>query len=61
MFGDVILYNNNRQLNIRQIRKAQEGEYVPADYMPTSEKNTDGMYQELVKYIGKISNSYLRS
>ena len=44
----------------RQIRKAQEGEYVPADYMPTSEKNTDGMYQELVKYIGKISNSYLR-
>ena len=27
VFGDVITYNNNLQLNIRQIRKAQEGEY----------------------------------
>lgn len=60
MFGEVIMYNNNRQLNIRQIRKAQEGEYVPADYMPTSEKSTDRMYQELLNYVKKISNPYLR-
>lgn len=60
VFGEVVLYNNNRQLNIRQIRKAQEGEFVPADYMPTSEKNTDRMYQELIKYVNKISNPYLR-
>ena len=38
VFGDVISYNNNLQLNIRQIRKAQEGEYIPADYMPSTEK-----------------------
>ena len=38
VFGDVITYNNNLQLNIRQIRKAAEGEYVPADFMPTTEK-----------------------
>ncbi len=30
--------NNNLQLNIKQIRKAQEGEYIAADYMPTTEK-----------------------
>lgn len=60
VFGEVIMYNNNRQINIRQIRKAQEGEYVPADYMPTSEKNTDRMYQELLCYVKKISNPYLR-
>lgn len=60
VFGEVIMYNNNRQINIRQIRKAQEGEYVLADYMPTSEKNTDRMYQELLCYVKKISNPYLR-
>lgn len=60
VFGDVITYNNNLQLNIRQIRKAAEGEYVPADFMPTTEKSTDGMYQELLGYIRKIENPYLR-
>lgn len=60
VFGDVITYNNNLQLNIRQIRKAVEGEYAPADYMPTTEKNTDGMYRELLGYIERIGNPYLR-
>lgn len=60
VFGEVIMYNNNRQINIRQIRRAQEGEYVPADYMPTSEKSTDRMYQELLNYVKKIANPYLR-
>ena len=48
VFGDVISYNNNLQLNIRQIRKAQEGEYIPADYMPSTEKSVDGMYEDLL-------------
>ena len=34
VYGEVISYNNALQLNIRQIRKAAEGEYTPADYMP---------------------------
>ncbi|MDY3121787.1 3'-5' exoribonuclease YhaM family protein [Suipraeoptans intestinalis] len=60
VFGDVISYNNNLQLNIRQIRRAEEGDYLPADYMPTSEKSTEGMYQELLGYIRQIENTYLR-
>ena len=60
VFGDVINYNGNLQLNIRQIRKAEEGEYNPADYMPTTEKSVDGMYEELTAYIRQISNKYLR-
>lgn len=58
--GDVITYNNNLQLNIKQLSKASEGEYDPADYMPTSEKSADGMYEELLGYIQGISNKYLR-
>ena len=60
VFGDVINYNGNLQLNIRQIRKAEEGEYNPADYMPTTDKSVDGMYEELTAYIRQISNNYLR-
>lgn len=58
--GDVITYNNNLQLNIKQLRKASEEEYNSADYMPTSEKSVDGMYEELLGYIRGISNTYLR-
>lgn len=60
VFGDVINYNGNLQLNIRQIRKAEEGEYNPADYMPTTDKSVDEMYEELTAYIRQISNKYLR-
>ena len=37
VYGDVISYNGNLQLNIKQIRRAEEGEYNPADYMPTTD------------------------
>ena len=60
VFGDVICYNGKLQLNIKQIRKAFEDEYVAADYMPTSEKSVEGMYQELMKYLAQIDNEYLR-
>ena len=60
VYGEVTSYNNNLQLNIRQIRRAQEGEYVPADYMPTTDKNEDQMYQELLAYGNQVKNPYLR-
>jgi len=60
IYGEVTSYNNNLQINIRQIRKAYEDEYILADYMPTTEKNVEEMYKELVGYIKKIKNQYLR-
>lgn len=60
VYGEVINYNGNLQLNIKQLRIASEGEYDPADYMPTSEKNVDTMYEELLMYIQQIENPYLR-
>lgn len=58
--GEVVTYNNNLQLNIKQLRIADEGDFDPADFMPTSDKSVDGMYQELLRYVGEISNPYLR-
>lgn len=60
VFGEVISYNGTLQLNIRQIRKAFEDEYNSADYMPTSEKSVDAMYNELLGYIKQVNNIYLR-
>ena len=58
--GEVVTYNNNLQLNIKQLRIADEGDYNPADFMPTTEKSVDSMYQELLGYVNQISNQYLR-
>ncbi len=60
VYGEVTSYNNNLQLNIKQIRKAQKDEYITADYMPTTEKNTEHMYEELLGYIAQIQNPYLK-
>lgn len=60
VFGEVTSYNNALQLNIRQIRKAYEDEYDPADYMPTTEKNADDMYEELLRYGMQVKNPYCR-
>lgn len=60
VFGEVVSYNNNLQLNIKQLRVAYEDEYNQADYMPTSEKGVDAMYTELLSYVKQIDNKYLR-
>ena len=60
VFGEVISYNNNLQLNIKQLRKPYEDEYDFTDYMPTSEKSVEGMYKELLSYVKQVENKYLR-
>ena len=58
--GDVTTYNNNLQLNIKQLRRAQEDEYILADYMPTSERDVEEMYKELLEFAEMIKNPYLK-
>lgn len=60
VFGEIISYNGNLQMNIRQLRVAQEEEYTPADFMPTSEKSVEGMYGELMQYGAQVGNPYLQ-
>lgn len=58
--GEVISYNGQLQMNIKQLRVASSEEYKLADYLPTSEKSVDSMYDELLAFIGKIDNLYLK-
>ena len=61
VMGDVTSFAGAMQLNIKRVRKASEDEYNPADYMPTTEKSVDGMYEQLTEFIRHISNPYLKS
>ncbi len=57
--ADVTLFQGSFQLNVRRIRKADEGEYVPADYLPVSSKDIDKMYEQLQSFVHSIKNPYL--
>lgn len=58
--GQVVSFQNALQLNIRRVRKCQEGEYDPREYMPCTNKDVKEMYQELVCYIKSLNNEYLK-
>ena len=57
--GDVTSFAGAMQLNIKRVRKAGEGEYDPADYLPVSENSTELMRSQLHSMIGSIQNTYL--
>lgn len=58
--GQVTSYQGSNQLNIHRIRKAQDGEYQMTDYMPSTRKDIDGMYEELVGMIKRTKEPHLR-
>ncbi len=58
--GDVSVFMGANQLNVERIRKADEGEYVPENYLPVSSKNIEEMYKSLLAVIATIKNPYLK-
>ncbi len=59
--GEVTIFNNANQVNIRQARKARDGEYDPADYLPCSSQNIEEMYEELMRLIGSVKAPYMNT
>ena len=58
--GDVTSFMGSLQLNIKRVRKVSEGEYNPADYLPVSDTDLDGMFRELQSIIASVKNPYLK-
>lgn len=58
--GTVNVFQGSHQLNIIRVRKCQEGEYNPADYLPTTDKDIDEMYEQLLGYIESVKQPYLK-
>lgn len=57
--AEVTSFQGALQLNVKRVRRAGEGEYVPSDYLPTSSKDVKVMYSELVSIIDSVKNEYL--
>ncbi|MBO6145961.1 MAG: HD domain-containing protein [Lachnospiraceae bacterium] len=57
--GDVTIFNGAVQVNIRRLRRAEDGEYNPADYLPMSPFDNDSMYTQLKNVIDTVKNPYL--
>ncbi|MDR1018829.1 MAG: HD domain-containing protein [Lachnospiraceae bacterium] len=60
VFGQANMYNGGMQLNVRRVRKVFPDEYNIADYMPSSDKDEETMYNELLSYIDGIKNEYYK-
>lgn len=58
--GDVSSFQGALQISIKRVRVVREGEYDPADYLPVSKKNIEGMYQELLAMIQRTKNPFLK-
>lgn len=58
--GQLTSFQGSLQLNVKRLRKAYEGQYDPADYIPCTDKDIEGMYKEIVKLINSITNTYLK-
>lgn len=58
--ADITLFQGQYQLNVKRIRRADEGEYHPADYLPVSTKDIKTMHHELTQYITTIRSEHLR-
>lgn len=60
IMGDVTSFQGALQLNVKRVRVVHEGEYDPADYLPSSEFNLDEMYEELLEIIDSIQEEHLK-
>ena len=60
VYGEITSFQGALQVNVKRIRKCQEGEYNPSDYLPVSKYDIEDMYKELLGYISQIENTYLK-
>ena len=58
--ASAIIYQNEIQLNIKKLRRSEEGEYDPMDYIPSSEKDIDLMLKKFLGYIKDIKDPYIK-
>ena len=60
VYGEITSFQGALQVNVKRIRKCQEGEYNPADYLPVSKFDIEEMFTELLQYIADVENPYLK-
>ncbi|MCL2501259.1 MAG: HD domain-containing protein [Defluviitaleaceae bacterium] len=59
--AQVATYQNELQLKIIKLRKSRDGEYIPLNYVPTTEKDIDMLYGEVLDFIKSVQHPKLRA
>lgn len=57
--GQVNSYQGNLQLSVQRLRRAQEGEYNPAEYMPVTKEDVGKMVYELTSLVNSVKEEHL--
>lgn len=58
--GEVTTFNGALQVNIKRLMKVKESEVDTTEFFPTSEKDIDEMYSELLGIIDTVEDKYLK-
>ncbi len=58
--ADVVSHQNNLQLKIGRLRRASEGEYDVTDYIPSTDKDVNELYNKIINYINSFENKFLK-
>lgn len=58
--GQVTSFQGSLQVNVNRVRRASEGEYDTAEYIPSTKKDITQMYEELTQMIATVKEPHLR-
>jgi len=58
--GVALLYQNVLQIKINRIRKSIEGEYEPDEFIPSTDKDIEVLYGQLLDYIDSVTNPHMK-
>jgi 3'-5' exoribonuclease len=59
--GLINRYNNRFQLTVHKLRRMEEAEVEPADYLPATTKNIDDLWRDLRVFVDTMQDPQLRS
>ncbi|MCL2048422.1 MAG: HD domain-containing protein [Defluviitaleaceae bacterium] len=58
--GSVGTFNNEPQMKVTKLRKSTEGEYDIAELVPTTQKDIDAMFAQIMEIIAAVKTPHIR-
>jgi len=58
--GTVGSYMNELQMKVIKLRRSMEGEYIAADFIPTTEKDVGEMFGKITELIKMVENKFIK-
>ena len=58
--GHIATFQNELQLKINKLRRSREGEYITGNYIPSTDKDIDTLYGQVLEIIKSITHPHVR-